>query len=409
MDANNSAARIVTQDRPHAADALPSRLDSVDILRGLVIVLMALDHTRDFFGYNPGFQPEDLDATTPGWFFTRWVTHFCAPVFVFLAGTGAYMHARRHASVGLSRYLLTRGLWLIVLEFTVVRFGWSFDVSYRGEHAGVMLGVIWAIGASMVALAGLVRLPLWAIGSLGVAIIAGHNLLDGIDADDLPGRWSGVWTALHEGWKPIDIGGFTLFVVYPLMPWVGVMAAGYSFGAVMAQRNAKRRRRSLLALGLGLMVAFIVLRAVDAYGDPRPWAPHDRGNLFTVMSFINATKYPPSLSYLLMTLGPAVALLAALELARGPVAAFLRTFGRVPLFFYLVHLPVIHGLALAGALAIYGPRALEFGPGNVPEGYTPRLWLVYAAWVVIVGGLYPPCRWFAGVKRRRREWWLSYL
>jgi len=382
-----------------------TRLDSVDLLRGLVMVVMALDHVRDFLHYaTPLFDPTDLSRTTPALFLTRWVTHFCAPVFVFLAGTGAYLSGARGKTRGeLSRFLLTRGLWLVLLELTVVRFAWTFDPAYRVTPGQV----IWAIGWSMVVLAALVRLPAWAAAAFGVALIALHNLLDSVTSASLgPLGW--LWAILHTG-EPLEpFAGRQFIPVYPLIPWVGVMAAGYGFGRVLLLEGA-RRRRVLLGLGAGLTLAFVALRASNLYGDPRPWAAQG-GFLFTLFSFVNTQKYPPSLLFLLMTLGPAMLALRLFDRGAGWAARPLVTFGRVPLFYYVLHLFLIQLLAVVFAFVRYGPGVREaFAGGRLPQDYGYGLPLVYAVWLGVVALLYLPCRWFAGVKRRRREAWLSYL
>jgi uncharacterized membrane protein len=386
------------------ASARP-RLDSVDLLRGLVIVIMALDHARDFFT-SVRFDPTDLTQTSAPLFLTRWITHFCAPVFVFLAGTSAYLYQARGKSLReVSRFLLTRGLWLVVLEWTVVRWAWMFNFNYTTELLFVQ--VIWVIGVSMIVLAGLVHLPLAAVAAIGIAMIAGHNLLDGV-APESVGRWGPLWILLHVQ-APIPLrGDQAFFVIYPLVPWVGVMAAGYAFGRLL-QRPAGERRRQLLGLGGGLTAAFLLARAINVYGDPAPWNMQESAGR-TVLSFLNTTKYPPSLLFLLMTLGPALAALPLLERVRGPLARSLTVFGRVPLFFYVLHLALIHALALlVGVLAGFDTRAFLRVWMFLPEEWGYGLPVVYLVWVAVVLALYPACRWFAGVKARRREAWLSYL
>jgi len=380
------------------------RLDSVDLLRGLVIVIMALDHARDYFT-EVRFDATDLTQTTAALFLTRWITHFCAPVFVFLAGTSAYLYASRGRSRGeVSRFLLTRGLWLVLLELTVVRWAWTFNFSYTEL---LFVQVIWVIGVSMIALAALIHLPLPAAAGVGIAMMAGHNLLDGITPESL-GAWGPLWTVLHVQ-SAIPLGGGRVFIViYPLIPWIGVMAAGYAFGALLS-RPERERRRTLLLLGGALTLAFVVLRAANGYGDPAPWSVQD-GAGRTALSFLNTTKYPPSLLFLLMTLGPAIAALPLLERLTGPAARAVTVFGRVPLFFYVLHLYLIHALALAmGTLAGFDPRSFLHVWLLNPEGWGYGLPVVYLVWVSVVLALYPACRWFAGVKARRREVWLSYL
>lgn len=376
------------------------RLDSVDLLRGLVMVLMALDHTRDFFG-SSGINPRDV--ADPALFLTRWITHFCAPVFVFLAGVSAYLYGIRGRSAGeVSRYLLTRGLWLMLIEFTLVRLGWTFSLDVNA----FVTQVIWVIGASMVVLAGLIHLPRWAIATLGIAMIAGHNLLDGIRAEHL-GSVGWIWNLLHQ---PGSIqAGPTVYALYPLIPWVGVMAAGYAFGPVL-KLDPVVRRGLVVRLGLALTAGFLLLRATNLYGDPAAWTAQSTW-LATVLSFINCEKYPPSLLYLMMTLGPGLLLLAASARLRGSLTDWITTFGRVPFFYYVAHLFLIHLLAVIFALAVFGDASGLIGPPPraKPAGYGLPLLGIYAVWLLAVVALYPLCRWFAAIKQRRREWWWSYL
>jgi uncharacterized membrane protein len=382
-----------------------SRLDSVDLLRGLVIVVMALDHARDFFT-NVRFEATDLTQTTAPLFLTRWITHFCAPVFVFLAGTSAFLYqARGKSGAEVSRFLLTRGLWLVVLELTVVRWAWMFNFNYTSELLFVQ--VIWVIGVSMIVLAALVHLPLPAVAGAGIAMIAGHNLLDGVTPESL-GAWGPLWVLLHVQSTIPFPGGRTVFVIYPLVPWIGLMATGYAFGRLLL-RPSEERRRVLVRLGAALTVAFVVIRAINVYGDPAPWSVQESFGR-TVLSFLNTTKYPPSLSFLLMTLGPAIMVLPLFERLRGPVARAVTVFGRVPLFFYVLHLFLIHALALLVATAAgFDPRSFLRVWIFLPEEWGYGLPVVYLVWAGVVLALYPACRWFAGVKARRREAWLSYL
>ena len=388
------------------ADGTPAatrvRLESVDLLRGLVMVVMALDHTRDFFGA-AGMNPRDV--AEPALFLTRWITHFCAPLFIFLAGLSAYLYgARGRTTAELSRFLLTRGFWLMLAEFTLVRFGWTF-----GLDLGVfVLQVIWAIGASMVVLAGLIYLPRWAILAIGLGVIAGHNLLDSIRAEDL-GAAGAMWSVLHQpGLLPLTSAAH-LFVLYPLIPWVGVMAAGYALGPVFALKQ--HVRVGLLAgLGAAITAGFVLIRAANSYGDPGPWSVQPTV-LATVLSFVNCEKYPPSLLYLMMTLGPGLVLLAAFEGVRGRLANIVVTIGRVPFFYYVAHLYLIHVLAVVFAFVVLGDAAWQFGGPlrQKPPGYGLDLPGIYAVWLFVVAALYPLCRWFAAVKQRRTDWWLSYL
>jgi uncharacterized membrane protein len=382
--------------------AVRPRVDSIDLLRGVIMLLMALDHSRDFFG------PAGMDVRNmqePALFLTRWITHFCAPLFIFLAGTSAYLYGTRGRTSGeVSRFLLTRGLWLILLEFTIVRLGWTFSIDLDFFVAQV----IWAIGAAMVALAGLVFLPRWAMAAAALVMIGGHNLLDFIRAEHW-GAAGNVWTILHQR-GVLQLGGATkLYVLYPLVPWIGVMAAGYALGPVF-KLDLASRRCWLLGLGASTSAGFIVLRATNLYGDAAPWTAQD-GWLATLLSFLNCEKYPPSLLYLAMTLGPGLLLLAAFEHARGRLANAVITFGRVPLFFYVLHIFIIHALAAALAWLVLGSAGWLFGepPMNGPANYGLSLPGIYLVWLCVVLALYPPCRWFASLKQHRREWWWSYL
>jgi uncharacterized membrane protein len=334
------------------ATALRTRIVSIDLVRGLVMVLMALDHTRDFFAAG-AFNPREV--TEPALFLTRWITHFCAPTFIFLAGISAYLYGAQGRSTGaVSRFLLTRGAWLVLIEFTVVRLGWTF--SLRFNH--LVMQVIFAIGVSMMALAALVYLPRWAIAAAGIAMIAGHNLLDAIKAEQL-GLAAPIWNVLHQPGLLTLSPDLTLFVLYPLIPWIGVMAAGYALGPVFGLDRAVRRRW-LVALGAAVTAGFVILRASNLYGDGAPWTAHD-GVVATVLSFINCEKYPPSLLYLTMTIGPALLLLAAFENARGRLADCIVIFGSVPLFYYVAHLFLLHALAVAFAWTMVGDTAWLFG------------------------------------------------
>jgi uncharacterized membrane protein len=399
-----AAAPQTTSSVLLAPDTVYARLGSVDLLRGLVMVIMALDHVRDYFT-ELRFNPSDLDRTTVLLFFTRWITHFCAPTFVFLAGTSAYLAGTRGRSrPELARFLATRGVWLVVLELTLIQFAWSFHLDYGSL---LWVQVIWVIGISLIVLAALIFLPLAAIGAFGVIMVATHNMFDGVTPQAL-GGWGPLWTVLHVQGPVTLPAGNVLFVAYPLIPWIGVLAAGYAFGPVL-QRPTAERRRTLLGLGAGLTVAFIALRAVNVYGDPARWSSQATPML-TVLSFLNTSKYPPSLLFLLMTLGPAIASLAWFERLSGPVARFLIVFGRVPLFFYVLHIVLVHGAALVGGvLAGFPATSFLQPPFTMPNGWGYGLPVVYLVWVAVVLTLYPACRWFAGLKARRRDAWLSYV
>jgi len=407
------AATITTKD-PILSASVP-RIVSVDVLRGIVMVIMALDHTRDFLTNQP-FAPEDLAHTSGALFFTRFITHYCAPVFAFLAGTGAFLSTRRGKSLHqVSRFFVTRGLWLLLLEFTIVDFAWGF---VPWAHAGV----IWILGWSMVAMAAIVWLPLPWIAVLGLGMIATHNLLDRVSAAWF-GKFGWVWTLLHSpGSIPIT-SDFSFSVRYVLIPWVGVMAAGFAFGAVLLRHDHRKR---ILVLGLSATALFFVLRGINHYGNGIAGSParyaHSAGPwsiqsslLLTVVSFFNTLKYPPSLDYLLMTLGPALILLALLDgiKAERGLSRFLLVFGRVPLFYYVLHIYVIHAIAIVASLATHQPvwhGTVIADHAQRQLGYGHDLAFVYAMWLLAVAILYLPCLWFMELRRRHRDWtWLSYL
>lgn len=405
----NATENAAAAGRP--GGSFSARVVSVDLLRGLVMVLMAIDHTRDYVhAAAMAFPPEDLTRTTAAIFFTRWITHVCAPVFMFTAGLGAWFRLERGGSVAdLSRFLWTRGLWLIVLEFTVVKLGFFFNLDY----SSLILLVLWALGMSMIVLAALVHLPYAALLAVGFGMIALHNLTDGVDARSF-GAFAWLWQVLHQQ-SLIATPGPLLIVAYPLVPWLGVMAVGFCFGRVY-RLPSERRRRLLTRLGLILTAAFVVIRAANGYGDPRPWAVQDTP-LLTLVSFLNCTKYPPSLAFLLMTLGPAIASLGWLESRRPGARNPLLVFGRVPLFYFVLHIPLIHLLAIGMTWMRYGAAPFLFLPPPTlgtprsvfPPDYGWSLWVVYAVTAAAVALLYPMCLWFARLRVRRREWWLGYL
>jgi uncharacterized membrane protein len=428
-------SNLAAQAAPQGAGPLdPSpvktrqRIDSIDLLRGIVMVVMMLDHTRDFVHSGALlFDPLDLKQTTVWLFLTRWITHFCAPVFVFLAGTGAYLQFTRGKSKSeLSRFLITRGLWLVILEVTVVRFLVTFSVDPKLLF---FLQVIWVIGVSMIVLAALIHLPLKVVAGFGLAMIALHNLLDRFPAapwrgpgTPVPSWGAKLWMVLHQ--QAFFPAGSTfpspiVAVLYPLIPWVGVIAVGYAFGSLY-RKDAAMRKRWLMIIGGGATLLFVIIRAFDKYGEPQHWSPQ-KSLLFTLLSFINTTKYPPSLDYLLMTIGPAIFALAFFESGRDMMGAtgswirnFFVTFGRVPLFFYVLQWFTAHTIAIV-LHAVFGKpvRWLFQTPidwfTNPPHGNGFSLVVVYAAWISGVLLLYPLCKWFAGIKARRKDWWLSYL
>ncbi len=393
---------------PASSRARGKRLDSVDLLRGIIMVIMALDHTRDFTSAFH-FQPEDLSRSTAALFMTRWITHFCAPVFMFAAGTGAYLSLTRGKSKAeLSRFLFTRGLWLIFLEYTVSKFGWE-GLGY--DPRSFFMIVIWALGVSMIILSALIHLPVKALAIFSAIVIAGHNFLDGVSPEAF-GSLGWLWKILHvQGLIGAPPGqGWGVFAAYPLIPWFAVMSMGYCFGAFLTRPdirdNPEKRRSMLIKIGLGLTVAFIVLRGINVVGDSQHWS-QQKNWLFTFFSFLNTTKYPPSLLYLLMTLGPAIAALAFLEKAKGAIADFFLVFGRVPLFYYLCHILLLN---------IMGSLLYTWRNGHWPIGSTivnpigaETLPVVYLVWMLAIALLYPLCKWYMNLKARSNNRWLSYL
>lgn len=391
-----------------------SRIASIDIIRGAVMVLMAIDHVRVYSGLPAG-------GPTPAIFFTRWVTHFCAPAFIFLAGTSIFFYARRHSDT--SRFLILRGIWLIVLELTVLRLAWTFNFDFAHYE---MAGVIWVIGCCMILMAVFVKVPLPVTGAVGLLIIAAHNLIDsrlwniveGLNASRLSGLWKILYIGFYAG--PVQFGenGPNLIVLYSLIPWIGVMVAGYAFGEILTL-DSSRRNRMCFALGLGAIALFLLLRGFNLYGDPRPWHRSVvSGNAVPmpgILSFLNCTKYPASLDFLLMTLGPIIALIPLLENARGALVRAIALFGRVPFFYYVLHIPLIHVLALVVSklrLRSISPWLFEnhpMGNSEPPDGYIWSLLLLYLVWAITIAILYPVCRWFANVKATGTSWWLKYV
>lgn len=378
------------------------------------MIIMALDHVRDFIhrGAMSG-SPTDLATTTPALFLTRWVTHFCAPVFMFTAGLGAFFWWNNSRTRGqLSGFLLSRGIWLIVLELTVMQLAYYSNFSTSNP---IFLLVLWVLGACMVCMAALIWLPIRWLGILSVLVIALHNMLDPIAARQF-GANAWLWNLLHQV-GAFQFAGRLVIVPYTIIPWVTVMAAGFCFGPVLLKDPASRRR-DLLRIGLAATVAFVVIRAVNIYGDPVPWSAQPSSTM-TTLSFLNVTKYPPSLEFLLMTLGPALLALGYFDRRAFASTNPLVVFGRVPLFYFIAHFYLAHAAAALLAIIQYGSEALAFiflplpsmgGPKDLfPPAFGYDLWVPYAVWVAIVIALYPACRWFAGVKARRRDWWLAYL
>ncbi len=390
---------------PSVVSGAPSRarLEAVDVLRGVIMIVMALDHTRDFFGI-PGPSPTNLAQASAALFLTRWITHFCAPVFFLLAGTGARLGLRRRSLPELSWFLLTRGLWLIVAELVLARcFVYQFNLDYRIT----LLLVLWTAGWAMIVLAALVHLPVSLVTATGALLIAGHNLFDSVRTANP------FWTILHRQGAVLS-GDHVVFVAYPLIPWIGVTAVGYGLGHLYS-RAADARRAWLLRLGLATSAAFVLIRGINAYGDPAHWMAQPTA-LFTALSFLNATKQPPSLLYLLMTLGPALLFLWAID---GRTPRLLRPaliFGRVPLFYYLAHFALLHVLAVIVCYGRYGTAHWMFEspdlahyPFSPPPGWGFTLPVVYLWWASVVLATYPLCQWFGRLKQRRNGAWLSYF
>jgi uncharacterized membrane protein len=387
-----------------------ARIQSIDLLRGIVIIIMALDHVRDYFHADAFlFNPLDLEKTNVPLFFTRWITHFCAPVFVFLAGTSAFLVGARKSKKELSSFLLTRGLWLIVLELTVMNFGWFFNIQF----SLIVLQVIWALGFGMIALAGAVHLSFNIILALGIILVGGHNLLDGIRVEG-NGVDAMIWAILH-GFQFFDFGDRFFFAGYAVIPWTGIMLLGYCFGKLyLPPVSREERRKKLLRLGYGAIILFIVLRLFNIYGNPAPWVSQENG-VYTFLSFINVNKYPPSLQFILLMLGPAMLFLAAAEKLTGNFWQKITALGRVPLFFYIVHVYVIHIIALIAALATgFELKDMVFNTWITDSpnlrGYGFNLGIAYLFWIGIVLMLFPLCLWYDRYKTQHKEKkWLSYL
>ncbi len=390
---------------PATAPLARARVYSVDVLRGLIMIIMALDHVRDFF-HQPAMTEDPLNpaTTTPALYFTRWITHFCAPLFVLLSGLSVRLMHQRKSSADISRFLLTRGLWLILMEMTIVSFGLTFN-----PHLNLMiLQVIWAIGVSFLFLALFVFLPWQAVLAIGILITCGHNLLDYTQAQ--PGFKPGVlWEFAHQTrytYYPL-FGGHGVIVFYPFLPWVGIMLMGYGLGRLFqADVTPAQRRKVLVGAGTGMLALFLILRGWNIYGDPQPWA----GSFY---SFMDVEKYPPSLLYSCATIGPGLLMLAALEHVRNRFADIAKVYGSVPFFYYILHFYLIHLLCVA-VFFISGRGVHEIVDPNVPFFFRPQnfgypLWVVYLIWIAVVAVLYRPCKWYSQYKQTHRQWWLSYL
>ncbi|MCB2220877.1 MAG: DUF1624 domain-containing protein [Bacteroidetes bacterium] len=388
-----------------------SRIESIDILRGLAMVIMALDHVRDYFHYGSFFvNPTDLETTSPFVFFTRFITHNCAPAFIFLAGTSAFLFGSKKTRKELSRFLLTRGVWLIFLEVAVNNLIWTFNITY----SFLIFQVIWAIGVSMIALSALIYLPKKILLITGFVLVAGHNLLDGITAEG-ESFGSIIWYILHQRARLQVTPDQLIFIGYPVIPWIGLMVLGYCFGTLYKRDfDPRQRRKWLLWMGFGAIALFYILRGINVYGDLHPWSVQ-KDFVYTVLSFFNVTKYPPSLVYLLITIGPALLFLAVIEPVKNKLTNFLLVFGRVPLFYYFLHMIVIHTFALFGMMLMGDDWRLMIFKGNtfldaplLDYGYP--LSVVYAIWIGVVLLLYPFSKKYMIYKaKNRNKWWLSYL
>ncbi len=390
------------------------RIDSIDILRGIVMVIMALDHVRDYFHYAANTDdPLNLATTTPFLFFTRWITHFCAPVFVFLSGTSIYLQSLRKSKKELSSFLIKRGLWLIFVEWAIISLGWTFNLAYQF----IPFQVIWAIGISMVLLGILVRLPFAAILTIGLLIVFGHNLLDQVEA--APGFTKNFWTDLVHSAR-FDSYTFApdhyAIIAYPFLPWTGLMMLGYCTGVFFTNHyTSAQRKKNLNLIGIGLIILFVLLRFTNFYGDPVHWTTQ-KSQLLSFFSFISVNKYPPSLLYMCITIGPALLLLGLLEKSNNRFTGMMRTYGRVAFFYYILHLYLIHivsaicyfmaGHTVEEGVSLGAGRPFYFQASN--DGY--NLTIVYIVWISVILALYPLCKWYDQYKSNNKDkWWLSYL
>jgi len=386
------------------------RIQSIDILRGLAMVIMALDHVRDYFN---NASPMDFATTTPFLFFTRWITHFCAPIFVFLSGTSIYLQSLRKTKKVLQSFLIKRGLWLIFVEVVIITFGWTFNPNYNF----IILQVIWAIGISMVILALMIRLPFSVIFFTGLLIVLGHNLLD--VPESAVGFKAGFWwDLLHHGFfsfYPLS-QNHTLLILYPFVPWCGLMMLGYCTGVFFSEKYSSAQRRKILSsIGISLIIVFIIVRLINGYGNPEPWSTQ-KNKLLNVLSFINVHKYPPSLMYMCMTIGPAFLLLSFFETIQNGFTRKINIYGRVAFFYYVVHIYLIHTVSLIFFIAKgHTMRQGTDISGGIPfyflsakDGYS--LLVVYIIWISVIIALFPLCNWYNTYKTNHREkWWLSYL
>jgi uncharacterized membrane protein len=388
------------------------RIESIDILRGLIMLIMALDHTRDFFHFSgPKFEPTNLATTTPILFFTRWITHFCAPTFVFLSGVSAYLAGSKRTKGELSAFLIKRGLWLILVEVVVLSFAFTLDPLYNV----IVLQVLWAIGFSMVILGLLVRAPLWVIGTLGALIFFGHDILDydkslptsGLSFDFL----KLFFTA--EGTQIFLDKTHVIFDLYAVIPWVGVMLLGYVFGSMYKPSfDAQRRKKILRYTGIAVLALFFVFRITNLYGDPAPWAAQ-RNGATTVISFFNVSKYPPSLLYSFMTIGTSLIILSFTEKALYKITSIFIVYGNVPFFYYILHFYLLRLINVILFFAMGFKTSQIITPGQPflfkPPAFGFPLGVVYLIWLFVIVTLYFPCRWYSKYKKTHYQWWLSYI
>jgi uncharacterized membrane protein len=387
------------------------RIQSIDILRGVIMLIMALDHVRDFVHFaGPYGDPTNMATTTPILFFTRWITHFCAPTFVFLSGTSAYLAGLRRTKSELSAFLIKRGLWLIFVELAIITLAFTFNPLYNL----FILQVIWAIGFSMVILGLLVRAPLVVIGVIGALIFFGHDLLDYVKYPDKGAEYVLMRLFLTAQATLLSINStHVVFDLYAIIPWTGIMLLGYVFGSLYKPSvDPQKRKKILLYAGLVVLAIFFVLRLFNLYGDPAPWSTQ-RDGVFTVLSFFNVSKYPPSLMYSCMTVGAALVVLSQTENIKNKLTKIFTVYGSVPFFYYVLHFYLIHIITVVLFFAsgyntsqIVDPKSpFLFRPSTF--GYD--LGIVYLVWLFVIIVLYFPCRWFSKYKKTHRQWWLSYL
>lgn len=380
-----------------------ARIHSIDILRGIIMVIMALDHVRDFFSNSP-VDPLDLEKASTLLFLTRWITHFCAPTFIFLSGASAFLSlSKKKTKKEAALFLLTRGIWLLVLELTIIGFGWQFDIAFHTVFAQV----IWAIGWSMIILSALIFMRPVYVGVFGLILIFGHNAFDYIKADSW-GQYKFFWMFLHET-NFYQVNSYeSIFLLYPLIPWVGVMAAGYAFGSLF-KLEVTKRRKAFIGIGISALILFVVLRGFNIYGDPIPW--QKQATLWRdVLAIIKVQKYPPSLAYLLMTLGISILALVAFDKTDNRVSRIFTVFGRVPLFYYILHIYLVHGAEIfVGKLEHLSAKDFQTVGLSSLGSHGFGLAGIYLVWLAAIVILYFPCRWYMKYKQTHKAWWLSYL